>query len=120
MGLYPLELYLHLEKIKIRKNLKNTKTLLEDWVQDSYYIRNIKGHTFSAEYTKSNSEIQGTKIKVDRIIKHFEFNNIPFSENIFLEKFGKDEVKIGIDFFESFEDFIIASKHRKTEGTINR
>lgn len=119
-GLIPIRIVITSDKIKIRKNLSNVKTLLDDWDQTNGYIRNNKKNPFYKDYLESNNEIQLTKDKVKNIFSYFEYNNVPFSETVFLEKFGKDELKIGIDFFEAFEDFIIASKHKKTEGTINR
>ena len=107
-------------KIKIRKNLPNVKTLLEDWDSKNGYIKNYKKHQYYEEYLDSNKEIQNTKDKVEKIFNFFKFNNIEFSEKIFLEKFGKDEVSVGIDFFEAFDDFVKASKPTKTEGTIKR
>ena len=119
-GLIPVRIVVLAGKIKIRKNLPKVKTLLDDWDQVNSYIRNSKKNPFYDEYEDANKEIYLAKEKVKKIFSFFEFNNVPFSETVFLEKFGKDEVKIGVDFFEAFEDFIIASKHKKTEGTINR
>lgn len=119
-GLIPVRIVITADKIKIRKNLSNVKTLLEDWDQTNGCIRNNKKNAFYEEYLESNNEIQLAKDKIKNIFAYFKYNNIPFSETVFLEKFGREEVKIGVDFFEAFEDFIIASKHKKVEGTINR
>lgn len=119
-GLIPVRIVITSNKIKIRKNLTNVKTLLEDWDSKNGYIKNHKKHQYYHEYLDSNKEIQNTKDKVEKIFNFFKFNDIEFSEKIFLEKFGKDEVSVGIDFFEAFDDFVKASKHTKTEGTIKR
>lgn len=119
-GLIPLRVVVNSNKIKIRKNLTNVKMLLEDWDPVNGLIKNNKKHQFYSEYLDSNKEINKTKEKIDNIFNYFKFNNIEFSEKLFLEKFNKDEVSIGIDFFDVFEDFVRSSKHTKTEGTIKR
>lgn len=45
-GLIPVRMVITSGKIKIRKNLSNVKTLLEDWDQGNGYIRNNKKKHF--------------------------------------------------------------------------
>lgn len=119
-NLIPIRVVINSNKIKIRKNLPNVKTLLEDWDSVNVLIKNNKKHQFYVDYLDSNKEINKVKEKIDTIFNFFKFNNIEFSEKLFLEKYNKDEVSVGVDFFDSFEDFIRGSKHTKTEGTIKR
>jgi hypothetical protein len=54
-------------------------------------------------YQESNVAIHQAKEKLDSSIKDFfKYNKIPFAENIFLEKFDKEEVSIVIDFFLAY------------------
>lgn len=119
-GLIPIRIVITADKIKIRKNLSNVKTLLEDWDQKNGYIKTNKKNPHYNQYLKSNKEIQEAKEKIEKISSFFQYNNIKFSEKIFLEKFNKTDFSIAIDFFEAFNDFITASKHTKTEGTVKR
>ena len=41
-GLIPIRIVITADKIKIRKNLSNVKTLLEDWDQKNGYIKTNK------------------------------------------------------------------------------
>lgn len=115
-GLIPIRIVITSGKIKIRKNLSNVKTLLEDWDEKSEVVRNNKKNPFYEIYQQSNIDVQQTKEKLENIKNFFKFNNIPFAEDIFLEKFDKEEVSVAIDFFEAFTEFVNVSKHTKALG----
>lgn len=119
-GLIPIRIVITSGKIKIRKNLSNVKTLLEDWDEKSEFVRNNKKNPFYENYQIANTDIQQTKEKLEKIKNFFKFNNIPFAEDLFLEKFDKAEVSVSIDFFEAFTEFINVSKHTKALGTITK
>lgn len=119
-GMIPIRVVIHSGKIKIRKNLPNVKTQLEDWDSKSEVIRYNKKNQFFEDYQLSNSEIQQMKNKLENIKNFFKFNNIPFSEDIFIEKFDKNEVSVAIEFFDAFSEFINVSKHTKAKGTITK
>jgi integrase len=119
-GLIPVRIVITSGKIKIRKNLSNVKTLLEDWDIKSEVIRNNKKHPFFEIYKIANTGIQQTKEKLENISNFFKFNNIPFAEDIFFEKFDKGDISVAIDFFEAFTEFINVSKHTKAVGTITK
>lgn len=119
-GLIPIRIVITSGKIKIRKNLSNVKTLLEDWDEKSEFVRNNKKNPFYENYQIANTDIQQTKEKLEKIKNFFKFNNIPFAEDLFLEKFDKAEVSVAIDFFEAFTEFINVSKHTKALGTITK
>ena len=119
-GLIPIRVVITSGKIKIRKNLPNVKTLLEDWDEKGFIIRNNKKHPHYEIYQHSNRDIQHTKENLKNINDFFEYNNILFNEDLFLEKFGKDEISVAIDFFDAFQEFIDVSKHTKVEGTIKK
>ena len=110
-GMIPIRVVITSGKIKVRKNLSSVKTLLEDWDIKSEVIRNNKKNPFFEIYQVANADIQQTKEKLEKIKNFFKFNNIPFAEDIFLEKFDKDEVSVAIDFFEAYSEFINVSKH---------
>lgn len=119
-GLIPIRVVITAGKIKIRKNLPNVKTSLEDWDAKSEIIRNNKKSQFYEIYQSSSANIQQTKEKLENISDFFKYNKIPFAEDIFLEKFDKEEVSVAIDFFEAFTEFINVSKHTKALGTITK
>ena len=119
-GMIPIRVVITSGKIKVRKNLSSVKTLLEDWDIKSEVIRNNKKNPFFEIYQVANADIQQTKEKLEKIKNFFKFNNIPFAEDIFLEKFDKDEVSVAIDFFEAYSEFINVSKHTKAIGTITK
>jgi len=119
-GLIPIRIVITAGKIKIRKNLSNVKTLLDDWDEKSEVVRNNKKNAFYEIYQQSNTNIQQTKEKLENIKNFFKFNNIPFAEDIFLEKYDKEEISVAIDFFEAFTEFINVSKHAKALGTITK
>jgi integrase len=119
-GMIPIRVVITAGKIKIRKNLANVKTLLEDWDISSEIIRNTKKNPNFEIYKEANASLHSTKEKLENIISYFKFNNIPFAEDIFLEKFDKVEVAIAIDFYEAFNEFIDTSKHTKAKGTITK
>lgn len=116
-GLVPIRLVVSNNKIRIRKNTE-AKTRIDDWDKDSYFIKNPKKGKFYNKYKDYNSTISSIKEKVEKIFKYFEYNEIPFSKNIFLEKFEKSEIKITIDFFDAFEEYIEVSKLTKADSTI--
>lgn len=119
-GLIPIRVVITAGKIKIRKNLPNVKTLLVDWDAKSEIIRNNKKSQFYEIYQSGCTNIQQTKEKLENISDFFKYNKIPFAEDIFLEKFDKEEVSVAIDFFEAFTEFINVSKHTKALGTITK
>ena len=119
-GLIPIRIVITANKIKIRKNLTNVKTLLEDWDNTNEYIRNNKKNPHYNDYIASNNEIQNTKEKVEKIFSFFQFNTIQFSEKIFLEKYDKADFSVAVNFFDSYDDFVRASKHTKSEGTVRK
>lgn len=119
-GMIPIRVVITAGKIKIRKNLANVKTLLEDWDVSNEIVRNSKKHSNFEIYKEANANLHITKEKLENIKNFFKFNNIPFAEDIFLEKFDKSEVTVAIDFYEAFEEFIDVSKHTKAKGTITK
>lgn len=119
-GLIPIRIVITANKIKIRKNLKNVKTLLEDWDNTNAYIRNNKKSPHYNEYIISNNEIQNTKDKIEKIFSFFHFNNIQFSEKVFLEKYDKVDFSVAVNFFDSYDDFVRVSKYTKSEGTVRK
>ena len=119
-GLIPIRIVITAGKIKIRKNLQNVKTLIEDWDEKNEVVRNHKKNPFYEIYHESNVAIHQAKEKLESIKDFFRYNKIPFAEDIFLEKFDKEEVSIAIDFFEAFTEFINVSKHTKAQGTITK
>lgn len=119
-GLIPVRLVVTSTKIKIRRNLSDVKTLIEDWDNDNFYIKSHKKHTFFAEYSKANKELQLLKEKLDKISSFFEYNEIEFSESLFLEKFESDKVSVTIDFYEAIDEFINLSKLTKATGTVKK
>ena len=116
-GLVPIRLVVSNNKIRIRINTK-TKTRIDDWDKDSLFIKNPKSCKFYNEYKDYNKTIVSIKEKVEKIFKYFDYNEIPFSKNMFLEKFEKSEIKITIDFFDAFEEYIEISKLSKAYSTI--
>lgn len=116
-GLVPIRLVISNNKIRIRKSTE-AKTRVEDWDKDGFFIKNPKRGESYNEYKDYNKTISSLKEKVEKIFKYFEYNEIPFSKNMFLEKFEKSEVKISMDFFDTFEEYIEISKLTKTNSTV--
>ena len=119
-GLIPVRLVVTATKIKIRRNLPEVKTLIEDWDNDHFYIKSHKKHPLANEYGKSNKELQLLKEKLDKIASFFEYNEIEFTESLFLEKFESDKVSITIDFYDAIDEFITLSKLTKANGTVKK
>lgn len=118
-GLSPIRLVVSHSKTRIRRSIK-AKAKFENWDKSSFYIKNPKGNKFYQKTLQYNELISSTKIKVDKIFKYFEYNEIPFSKKIFLEKFEKSEVKVSIDFHDAFDEYIETSMLTKTKSTITK
>lgn len=116
-GLVPIRLIVSNNKIRIRKSIE-AKTRIDDWDRDSFFIKNPKKGESYNKYKEYNKTISSIKEKVENIFKYFEYNEIPFSKNLFLEKFEKSEIKVTIDFFDAFDEYIEVSKLTKTNSTI--
>jgi integrase len=119
-GMIPIRVVITSGKIKVRKNLPAVKTLLEDWDSKNEVIKNTKKNPFYETYQKANSEIQHAKEKLEKIKNFFKFNNIPFAEDILIEKFDANQISVAINFFAAFSEFINVSKHTKAQGTITK
>lgn len=118
-GFVPIRLIVSDKTIRIRKSI-GAKTRVNDWDNNNFYIKNVKGQEFYTKIESYNKSIGSIKEKVDKIFKFFEYNEIAFSKNTFLEKFEKSEVKVTIDFFDAFEEYIEISKLTKTNSTITK
>lgn len=118
-GLVPIRLVVSDNKIRIRKGTK-AKTRVEDWDSENSFIKNPKKGESYNKYKDYNKIISSVKEKVENIFKYFEYNEIPFSKNIFLENYEKSEIKISRNFFEAFEEYIEVSKLTKTDSTVTK
>lgn len=118
-GLIPIRVVVADGKTRIRKTI-NAKTLLDDWCHESQTIKNIIGNSYYEEYFKFNDAIAEEKKKIKRIFAFFEYNNIPFSERIFNDKYSNDEVKISISFFDAYDEYVKTSELTKARSTITK
>lgn len=116
-GLIPIRLVVTNNKVRIRKSI-DAKTRLQDWDNDSFYIKNSISNSFYQEYKEFNKTINSTKEKVESIFAYFRYNKIPFSKDVFLKKFEVGEVKVAMSFFDAYDEYIEVSKLTKTNSTI--
>lgn len=118
--LIPIRLVVKSDNIRIRKNIP-AKVRLVDWDKHNSYIKNPKDNDLYKEYSNYSKVITNVKDKVDRIFNYFDYNNIPFSKDIFDQKFdNKEEVKVSVGFFDAFEEYIQLSKLTKAKSTITK
>lgn len=118
-GLMPLRLVVYHDKIRVRKSVE-AKTLFDDWDKESSSIRNLKNNDLYFTYLEYNKKIAECKEKVESIFAFFQYNKIPFSENIFNEKYDADNLNVSIGFFEAYAEFIRLSKLTKADNTIKK
>lgn len=116
-GLVPIRLVVTHNKVRIRKSI-DAKTRLQDWDNESFYIKNSMDNSFYQEYKDFNKTINSTKEKVEGIFAYFRYNKIPFSKDVFLKKFEVGEVKVAMSFFDAYDEYIEVSKLTKTNSTI--
>lgn len=116
-GLVPIRLVVTNNKVRIRKSI-DAKTRLQDWDNESFYIKNSMDNSFYQEYKDFNKTINSTKEKVEGIFAYFRYNKIPFSKDVFLKKFEVGEVKVAMSFFDAYDEYIEVSKLTKTNSTI--
>lgn len=118
-GLIPIRLVVINNKNRIRKSI-NAKTAIEDWDNINLQINNPNSQDNKNYklYQKFNKTINDVKSKVDKIFSYFEYNEIPFSEKIFNEKYDQDDVKVIITFADAYEEFIKVSKLTKASSTV--
>lgn len=120
-GLIPIRLVVTHNGLRIRKSI-DAKTLLEDWDKSDYHINNprINTNKFYKQYKDFNEEIRLVKDKVENIFDFFEYNNIPFTKNTFLEKFQQIDVHSKISFFDAYEEYIRVSEFKRAKATITK
>ncbi|HLS31916.1 MAG TPA: phage integrase SAM-like domain-containing protein [Flavobacteriaceae bacterium] len=120
-GLIPIRLVVTHNRLRIRKSI-DAKTLLEDWDKSDYHINNprVSTNKFYKQYKDFNKEIRLVKDKVENIFDFFEYNNIPFTKNAFLEKFQQIDVHSKISFFDAYEEYIRVSEFKRAKATITK
>lgn len=120
-GLIPIRLIVTHNGLRFRKSIA-AKTLLEDWDKSDYHIINprVGKNKFYKQYKDFNEEIGLIKNKVEKIFDFFEYNNIPFTKNTFLEKYQHTDVHSKISFFDAYEEYIRVSEFKRAKGTITK
>jgi|SRR5690606_27466908 len=119
IGLAPIRLVVKHEKIRIRKNLE-ARSSIENWDPDNELIIFDRRNPFQKEYKEWNKLLIETKEKVESIFEFFRYNDIPFNEKQFLERFEEDETSVAVDFFTAFNEFINVSKLTLAESSIKK
>jgi len=116
-GLNPIQFVLRAEGLRIRRNVG--VSVLEKYWDGSRVKPNLKKEP-SNNYHPINDELQKTEEKINDIFFFFRANKLPFSKELFLNKFDSEvQVKVvAFDFFECFDEFIKSGKLTKTYNTI--
>ena len=118
-GLIPIRLVVAYGKIRIRKNIC-VKTLLSDWNSDLNLIENRKENPHYNIYENYNVVLANEKRKIDKIFTFFKYNDIPFSEKIFNEKYNCNDIKVSISFFDAYDEYVSVSSLTKTKSTLSK
>ncbi len=117
-GLIPIRMIVTYKDIRFKKNVPKAKCLENDWDNNTYMIKTSKESEYYSEYVNSNNQIAEIKNKVSRIFQYFEFNEIEFTKDKFLNKFDDKTLKLKLDFFEGYDEYLDEIKYDFSHNTI--
>ena len=116
-GLIPIQVLIRADGERLRRNVG--ESVREKYWNGNRVIPNLKKENYS-RHQEINDKLIYVEEKIRQISLFFIINKLPFSKDIFLEKFESEkEIKGGIyDFFECFTEYIDKGKLIKTPNTI--
>jgi len=120
-GLMPIRMLITSNGERIRKSVRNVKTLEKYW-KNQRIKPNLKSedYNFHVEYNKQLDDLEN---KVKLIFRYALLNDIEADKNYILQQldnknFGKNS--IAPKFIDSFDEFIETNRSSKAEGTIKK
>ncbi len=120
-GLIPVRMLITSNGERIRKVVKGVKTKEKDWRKERIKP-NLKteDYNFHIEFNKTLEELE-TKVKT--IFRDIRLNNLTPTTEIILQKLDDKnygENVLSKNFFDSYDEYIEASKNIRTPGSIRR
>lgn len=116
-GLIPIQVLIRADGERLRRNVG--ESVIEKYWNGNRVIPNLKKENYN-RHQEINDKLIYVEEKIRQISLFFVINKLPFSKDIFLEKFESEkEIKVEIyDFFECFTEYIDKGKLIKTPNTI--
>ena len=116
-GLIPIQVLIRADGERLRRNVG--ESVIEKYWNGNRVIPNLKKENYN-RHQEINDKLIYVEEKIRQISLFFIINKLPFSKDIFLEKFESEkEIKGGIyDFFKCFTEYIDKGKLIKTPNTI--
>lgn len=119
-NLMPVQMTIHINSIRIRKNIKGVKCSDKHWkIKDQRIKPNLKNESYNYNI-EFNKIIDEEETAVKKLFRFILLNNITPSKEYISEKLknGLEKINLTHEFFKSFEEFKEISKSTKVPRTI--
>ncbi|TPN86069.1 site-specific integrase [Aquimarina algicola] len=120
-GFIPVRMLITVNGERIRRNVKNVKTIAKDW-KNQRIKSNLKSETYNY-HLEYNKELDDLENKVKLIYRNALLNNIAITKEYILDKLDNENFgsnNLTPNFFDSFQEFIDTNKTTKAKGTIKK